>query len=322
MNKQPLLRSITTRLTPWINRSMHLKNENISTPQETNDLISQLLVSRQPTLVSRLGSTEAHSCIPYFSSRNRHLFLRTKYLLGMTPDFVPAVSDAATLHELHSSSGVFPETEREYDSFCQAYIQSMKHIDVLGSWLSVENYYGQFLGMSTKVHLTHLNPLLHPVNSWTRHLTSRKVLIIHPFKASIEYQLRRRDRVFSDASLIPDADFSFLVPPQAYGGTSTWGSSWSENLENMKNAVNTIEFDAAILGCGAYGLPLGAHIRKIGKQAIHIGGDLQLLFGIMGTRWEGKSWLEKVYTDHWIRPLPEDRPKHFNKGERGQTPYW
>ena len=198
----------------------------------------------------------------------------------------------------------------------------MKHIDVLGSWLSVERYYRQILKESIKVFLTHLNPLTHPINSWTRHLSNKKVLIIHPFKSSIEHQLERRDRVFPDPSLIPNAEFSFLVPPQAYGGTSTWGSSWSENLEAMKKALKTMEFDVAILGCGAYGLPLGAHIKKMGKQAIHIGGDVQLLFGIMGTRWEGKPWLQHVFTEHWIRPLPEDRPTHFDKGERGQTPYW
>ena len=172
------------------------------------------------------------------------------------------------------------------------------------------------------MHLTHLNPLLHPDSSWTQALKDKRILIIHPFKASIEHQLQNKDKVFKDSTLIPEAEYDFIVPPQAYGGSATWGNSWSENLETMKTIINQKEFDVAILGCGAYGLPLGAYIKQLGKIAIHIGGDVQLLFGIMGTRWEGKPWLEKVYTEHWIRPLPEDRPTHFDQGERGQTPYW
>lgn len=33
-----------------------------------------------------------------------------------------------------------------------------------------------------------------------------------------------------------------------------------------------------------YGFPLAAHVKHKGKQAIHLGGTLQLLFGIKGNR--------------------------------------
>ena len=45
-------------------------------------------------------------------------------------------------------------------------------------------------------------------------------------------------------------------------------------------------FDVAIIGCGAYGMPLAAMLKQAGKQAIHLGGATQLLFGIKGKRWE------------------------------------
>lgn len=43
-----------------------------------------------------------------------------------------------------------------------------------------------------------------------------------------------------------------------------------------------INFDTAIIGCGAYGMPLAAQIKNAGRQAIHLGGAVQLLFGIKG----------------------------------------
>ena len=47
-----------------------------------------------------------------------------------------------------------------------------------------------------------------------------------------------------------------------------------------------IDFDVAIIGCGAYGFPLAAKLKQAGKQAIHLAGATQLLFGIKGKRWE------------------------------------
>jgi threonine dehydrogenase-like Zn-dependent dehydrogenase len=39
----------------------------------------------------------------------------------------------------------------------------------------------------------------------------------------------------------------------------------------MIDEIGKIDFDVAILGCGAYGLPLAAAIKGMGKQAIHLG---------------------------------------------------
>ena len=53
----------------------------------------------------------------------------------------------------------------------------------------------------------------------------------------------------------------------------------------MENEIDKHDYEVCLIGCGAYGLPLAAHVKKQGKKAIHIGGALQLLFGIMGKRW-------------------------------------
>ena len=50
--------------------------------------------------------------------------------------------------------------------------------------------------------------------------------------------------------------------------------------------ISEIDFEIAIIGAGAYGLPLGAFIKKIGRQAIHLGGATQILFGVRRARWE------------------------------------
>ena len=88
----------------------------------------------------------------------------------------------------------------------------------------------------------------------------------------------------------------------------------------MKEEINSKDFDIALIAAGAYGLPLAAHVKSIGKQAIHIGGSLQILFGIKGNRWDSMPGINKFYNEYWTRPSPDETPKEFS-GVEGST-YW
>ena len=80
------------------------------------------------------------------------------------------------------------------------------------------------------------------------------------------------------------------------------------------------EFDVAIIGCGAYGFVLAAMLKRAGKQAIHMGGATQLLFGIKGKRWDEMPQVSKWYNDAWVRPDENEQPKQKNLVEEGC--YW
>ena len=69
-------------------------------------------------------------------------------------------------------------------------------------------------------------------------------------------------------------------------------------------------------------------MKQSGRQAVCMGGVLQLLFGITGRRWDGSRYggpehmEERVklwYNDSWIYPI-EERPAEADKVEYG--PYW
>ena len=84
-----------------------------------------------------------------------------------------------------------------------------------------------------------------------------------------------------------------------------------------------IDFDIAILGCGAYGMPLAVKLKRAGKQAVHLGGATQLLFGIKGTRWEAKNYptnIAKLFNEYWVRPSASEKVKGREKVEGGC--YW
>ena len=89
----------------------------------------------------------------------------------------------------------------------------------------------------------------------------------------------------------------------------------------MKKQIDQIDFDIALLGCGAYAMPLAAHIKRSGKKALVLGGFTQILFGIKGARWDTtRPDIVELYNEYWVRPDENNRPKGFKKVEEGA--YW
>ena len=96
--------------------------------------------------------------------------------------------------------------------------------------------------------------------------------------------------------------------------------SWFDILEKIKNQMSNLNFDVALISCGAYSFPLAMHAKKLGKIGIHCGGALQLFFGIMGNRWTYSREITKFHNSHWIRPSIFERPIGHHLIENGC--YW
>ena len=93
-------------------------------------------------------------------------------------------------------------------------------------------------------------------------------------------------------------------------------------LEEYKTEISKIDFDIAVIGAGAYGIFIAHYCKQIGKQAVHLGGVTQLLFGITGKRWEIEQpyVVENVLNEHWVRPDVSEQPKGVKQVEGGF--YW
>jgi hypothetical protein len=93
-------------------------------------------------------------------------------------------------------------------------------------------------------------------------------------------------------------------------------ASWADGLDKLATEAASREFDAALIGAGAWSLPLGRRIKQLGKSAIHMGGETQLLFGIKGKRWVNYN----IYNPAWVIADPEETPKDTNRVKDGC--YW
>ena len=198
-------------------------------------------------------------------------------------------------------------------------LEDLKEVDVLGSWLKDERLFDKCLINVKKLNLELLSPYFSG-EPWSKALTGKKVLVVHPFAEQIEMQYIKREMLFRNPDILPEFQLSTIKAVQSLGGDCDDFPDWFAALDYMKAEIDKSDYDICLIGAGAYGFPLAAHIKRMGKKAVHLGGSLQLLFGIKGKRWEDPNYnaqynYASLMNIHWIYPDKESRPKNADKVE-------
>lgn len=147
-------------------------------------------------------------------------------------------------------------------------------------------------------------------------------LVVSPFVQSIRRQLPKLRAIHDPLGKV-DGDWQapakncemVRCPFQSHLEPSPY-RSWEEGLDRLSEEILRKQFDVALIGAGAWSLPLAARIKETGRSAIHFGGETQLLFGIKGKRWENYG----IYNEAWISADPSEMPKHRGRVEQGC--YW
>ena len=285
------------------------------TLDETHRIIAEGISGEKPFMVARFGSGEMRSTWRYRIRRESNLMdiLRLEIFQKQR-----VVWTKKREYELHMTAGFFPLTYRATNRFAALMEEAMEEVDVLGSWVPGEIVFAPRLSQAIPVELGFLEPFF-GASPWTLALENKKVLVVHPFSDSISSQYPHRQDIFS-APMLPSFDLLTYRAIQTGGGQTLGYRTWFDALDKMVEDISQIDFDVALVGCGAYGFPLSAAIKRLGKKAIHLGGSLQLLFGIRGKRWDALPEYTGLLNDHWIRPLAEDTHPGHGKMEGGA--YW
>ena len=267
-------------------------------------MIEEFIKNNKPFMIARLGATEAKAVI--YPTLNW---------------FLKKIFKKIIFDRMFKWSGFFPVNEESIIKFSNIYKDDLKLIDVLASWRIEEKLIFEAKNIKRKINLEELEPYLNK-NPWTYALKGKKVLVIHPFASTIHSQYLRREKIFSDKNILPKFELTTIKAIQSLSGENKNYSSWFDALNFLKNEIDKKqkEFDVALIGCGAYGLPLAAHVKRKGKIGIHMGGCLQILFGIKGKRWDNHKIISNFYNANWVRPSEEDKPLNYKKVEDGC--YW
>jgi hypothetical protein len=265
-------------------------------PNKASDMIYNLLASNKPCMIARFGAFELSTVINYLGI-NSIKHSPWKYVKGEVPEWW---WNKSLMHYMKTNAGFFPPTEENLSKFCELMLHDIPEIDILASWRQEEFYLKKYLDNIQLIDIHSLNPFWSNL-PWSRYLKNKKVLVIHPFVKTIQSQYRKRALLFVNQNILPAFELKTLKAVQSLGGICEY-KDWFEALCIMEDQCDNIDYDIALIGCGAYGFPLAAHIKEQGKKAIHMGGSLQLLFGIKGKRWDKTG----LYNNYWVNPDKDD----------------
>lgn len=264
----------------------------------SNQIISTEIIEGKPLMVARFGAVEIKGM-----------------LYGLYPPVRPFIRQYC-FHHMHNNAGFFPVDAMNITNFAKLMLDSMEKLDVLASWRPEEIFFHKELHNVCRVPISVLSSFNEDF-SYLKALENKKVLIIHPYAETIVSQyVNFRTKLFKEEYIPRFKSLQVIKAIQTAGGTTAGFSTWFEALKFMENQIQSKDFDIALLGCGAYGFPLAAFIKSMGRQAIHVGGALQLFFGIKGKRWDNSG----LYNEYWVRPSDRDKPKNIEKIENGC--YW
>lgn len=271
-----------------------------------NVKLAEMILRGNPFCVARLGAQESNA-IKWFLKKKAYL---TRHIRQKE------------IHLLHNNAGFFPPHEEAVEQYAQTILDLMPEVDLYACWnTSMERYYVRncLKDEAVLAYYLLLEPYYHE-NPWSAALAGKKILVIHPFAGTIEAQYRKRNKLFEKKEILPDFELKTLKAVQTCAGQSCEYSSWFDAMEHMYQRAMSIEFDVAIIGCGAYAFPLACKLKKSGRSAITICGPTQILFGIRGSRWDNHPIISKLYNSEWVSASPQETPAQYQKVEGGC--YW
>lgn len=292
-------------------RPKRLCGHKVLSPKQGNYKLREMIESGKPFAAIRYGGVETNT------------YLEGKaYQLGIRKQMRQEIVDTA-----QRQAGFFPNSVTMLPKYVKLIEETSNEIDFLATYATrMENYMVHSF-MKPSVCISD-NRALEPYyfqhqEPWTKALKGKRVLVIHPFDESIKKQYAIREKLFDDGDILPEFELYTLKAVQTIVGTKDDRfEDWFEALTYMYEEAMKIPFDIALIGCGAYGQPLACMLKRAGKQAIHIGGATQIIFGIIGRRWELNSKeVAALFNEHWIRPSAEETPKNKEKNEFGGA-YW
>ena len=292
-------------------RPKKVSGHGVISAQEGNRVLKEMILSGKPFAAIRYGGTEMNT---YIEAK--------RYMIGQKKTMSQQVVD-----DMQRQSGFFPNDVTLMPRYAELIEQTSKEADFLATYATrLENYMvSSFMGPDLCISDNRaLEPFYFQHNEpWSKALEGKRVLVIHPFEDSIRKQYAIREKLFDDPDVLPEFQLHTLKAVQTIVGTKDDRfETWFDALEYMYNEAMKIPFDIALLGCGAYGQPLACMLKRAGKQAILIGGATQIMFGIIGRRWELNSKeVSAMFNEHWIRPSAEETPQNKSKNEFGGA-YW
>lgn len=312
---------------PLLHKEYHyfrkrIDGKKVMDRKKTQEVIAAAIEKGEPFWMARMGHTELNFV-------NSILFKR------YTNDEPSALnwSQEYSLNKIYNNAGFFPKEISEAEKYADRVLLDAPGVDLHATWeLHMEDYMiAQYEKDAAVTRWGYIAPYYNRkeqgIIPWSHALKGKKVLVINPFAESIEKQYKENrekifEKIYDAEDILPEFELLTLKSVQTVADNrDPRFNTWFEALDWMIDECKKIDFDVALIGCGAYGFPLAAAIKRMGKIAIQTCGSTQMIFGVLGQRWTNDSKLMKeVVNDSWMRPIESERPNNLERIEDGC--YW
>jgi hypothetical protein len=283
--------------------------------------------------IVRLGMTEFSILFLTFISRNYKLETNLKQFISR--------SIMSMINWLYSTSGYYDKSVKgtnfnfDVTSMNTNYFKFINHLEESicdckttqifvheGTIMDLLNVYkNDFIQKYNIKNLTILNgtEFQERINDIFNMMNTKKVLVISSFDGLVKKQFESGNlkKIYDNfPNIIKLETIKF---PYCFHNNGPH-ENYFQTLDAIFEEIKKIDFDIAILGCGAYGHMLCHKIDKeLNKDAIYVGGSIQTLFGIISSREKEHGKIK--YNDYWISDIPQEyRPNNYKLIENGC--YW
>lgn len=279
---------INDRLKIKRNGSLYFGKRQVPGVEETNRIIYDEIIGGKPFAMVRPGNGELSFALEW---EEEGLFGRRLY------------KRRGNNWQIHKD--IFKNRSDEYNELFRKDISETDVLVVFPESIREQYLVERYCPDTKVVSIFNIGPYNAQI-PWTDALKGKKVLVVSQFADFLQEQYEKRDRLFNGEWQWPEFE---LIPVR-----SVWyfakkedddQESWFDKLNYLYEEIMKHEFDIAILACGSFAINLAPMIKRAGKQAIQYGGELQMMFGIRGARWDDSPFFKKYYNDSWIRVSKE-----------------
>ncbi len=273
-------------------------------PTEFHGRVVQAVANGQPLALGRLGCIEASILM---------------WAEGAADFRWPIWSLFSDTRSGATNAGIRPRNKESYRVFADLCRGAMEGLDLQGVWSS--GYEAVCIGKGAQreffdVEIT--GPDGGNPNHWLCSLQGKRVLVVSPFDGTIQKQIPCLAKVWPKSDWMRGTEFCSV--PFPYLIDEGCPETWWEVYNRIGVIVSRGDYDVALFGCGGLGLPFAHLAKKSGRVGIHLGGHLQLIFGIYGKRHIEQDWHRQHINDTWVRPGGDEVAKTASRVEGGC--YW
>jgi hypothetical protein len=276
-------------------------------------LVSEALQNGRGLAVGKLGTSE-------FNCIEAHLLNKS--------------SDSYMLKCMTVNAGIWPH-DTLWVWFSTMRDEVLPEMDCIVEWNSPRleiPLLNSFAPGSHRIPLRALEPYYQAdlAAMWTRAIPAgTKVAVVTPFAASVAEQIPQLPHLFPVPIWNEGVEFVSIKtgcsPALDREGPAAWPVhileiGWQAAVHEIVRQVVESGARVALIGCGALSLPVAVLLKEKGVVAVHTGGATQILFGVMGGRWDTHSVISTFFNEHWIRPSSAETPRGSNRIEGGC--YW